>query len=284
MIHKFKFSVIIPIYNVEKFLEDTILSVINQTLNFKKYIQIILVNDGSTDNCEKICEKYVNKYPENIIYIKQENAGVSSARNAGIKYAEGKYINFLDSDDIWQKGVFKKALKMFKKNPQIPMIGVRQKFFEATNGYTPLNYKFEKGSRIVDITEEFDNIQLSVSAAFIRRESIEKLEFDTTIKYSEDAKFIYEMLMKSKKTQYGLLAEPIYLYRKRYSQNSAIQTKSKDLDWYFVTTELSYKYLLDKAYKENKEYVKTIAYYIMYDYQWRIKEKIEDILNPEEQN
>ena len=283
MSNKFKFSVIIPIYNVENFLEDTIKSVIKQTLNFKKYIQIILVNDGSTDGCEQICKKYVKLYPKNIIYIKQKNLGVSAARNLGLKYAEGEYINFLDSDDIWQKGVFKKALKMFERNPEIPMIGVKQKFFEATNGYTPLNYKFEKGTRIVDITKEFDSIQLSISSAFVRKEYIKDLKFDTKIKYSEDAKFIYELLMKNNKTKYGLLAEPIYLYRKRYSQNSAIQSKSKDLDWYFVTTQLSYKYLLDKAYEENPQYVRTIAYYIMYDYQWRIKEKIEKILNAEEQ-
>lgn len=281
MKHKFEFSVIIPVYNVEKYLEATILSVINQTINFKKNIQIILVNDGSTDNSEKICKKYSEKYPNNIIYIKQENYGVSAARNKGLQYATGKYVNFLDSDDIWQKGVFKKALKMFKENKDIPMIGVKQKFFEATNGDTPLKYKFEKGTRVVDITKEFENIQLSVSAAFIKRECIKDLQFDTRIKYSEDAKFIYEMLIKNKKTQYGLIANPIYLYRKRYSQNSAIQTKSKSLDWYFVTTELSYKYLLDLAYSTSHEHVKTIAYYITYDYQWRIKEKIEKFLSKE---
>ena len=182
MKHKFKFSVIVPIYNVEKYLEATILSVIRQTINFKKNVQMVLVNDGSTDNSEEICIKYTQKYPNNIIYIKQENSGVSSARNKGLKYAEGEYINFLDSDDIWQKGVFKKALKMFEKYPDIPMIGVRQKFFEATTGNTPLNYKFEKGTRVVDITKEFENIQLSVSAAFIKREYIKDLEFDTRIK------------------------------------------------------------------------------------------------------
>lgn len=282
MKHKFKFSVIVPIYNVEEYLEDTISSVINQTINFKEYIQIILVNDGSTDNSEEICIKYSKKYPDNIIYIKQKNSGVSAARNAGIKYAEGEYINFLDSDDIWQKGVFKKALKMFRKYPQIPMIGVKQKFFEAANGYTPLNYKFEKGTRIVDITKEFDKIQLSITSAFIRREYIKDLRFDTKIKYSEDAKFIYEVFIKNKKTTYGLIADQLHLYRKRYSQNSAIQTKDLNQDWYFVTTELAYKYLLELAYNEFPELVRTIGYYITYDYQWRIKRKLDLVLNEQQ--
>ena len=68
---KYKFSVIIPIYNVEDYIEETILSVINQSIGFKENIQLILVNDGSPDDSEKICLKYKEMYPNNIIYIKQ---------------------------------------------------------------------------------------------------------------------------------------------------------------------------------------------------------------------
>lgn len=282
MKYKFKFTVIIPVYNTEKYVEDTISSVINQTIGFKENIQIILVNDGSTDKSEEICKKYANQYPENIKYIKQENSGVSSARNNGLKYAEGKYINFLDADDIWQDGVFKVALKMFENNPELPLIGVRQRFFEASDKFSPLNYKFNLGNRIVDVTNEFDHIQLSVTSAFFDVQYIKDTLFDTRIKYSEDAKFIYEVLMKSNKSQYGLIANPYYLYRKRFEQNSAIQTKDFSLDWYFVTTELSYKYLLDLAYEKNQEFIKTIGYYIIYDYQWRIRADIDKILNREQ--
>lgn len=91
---RFKFSVIIPVYNVENYLEETIQSVIHQTIGFKKNIQIILVNDGSPDDSGKICEKYQREYPDNIVYVEQKNAGVSAARNNGLKYAEGEIINF----------------------------------------------------------------------------------------------------------------------------------------------------------------------------------------------
>ena len=90
--YKYKFSVVIPVYNVEKFLEETVDSVINQTIGFKKNIQIILVNDGSPDNSDEICQRYVKEYPKNIKYIKQENAGVSAARNTGIPFVEGSAI------------------------------------------------------------------------------------------------------------------------------------------------------------------------------------------------
>ena len=156
--YRYKFSVVIPVYNVEDYVEETILSVINQTIGFKKNIQIILVNDGSTDNSEEICLKYSNKFPDNIKYIKQNNSGVSAARNNGLEHAEGRYINFLDSDDVWEKNVFKVALKMFEQNPDIPVIGVRQKYFEASENFTSLNYKFAEGNRIGDVSEEYDKI------------------------------------------------------------------------------------------------------------------------------
>lgn len=284
MKHKFIFTVIIPIYNTEQYLNDAISSVIHQTLNFKKNIQIILVNDGSTDNSEKICISFKEKYPNNIIYIKQENLGVSAARNTGLKYVEGKYINFLDADDMWQKGVFKKVLKMFIENSGLPLIGVRQKTFEASNGFMALDYKFEKGSRIVDIAKEFDKVQLSVTSAFFDIEYIKNILFDTKIKYSEDAKFIYEMLIKNRKKEYGLIAKPYHLYRKRFLGNSAVQTKDNDKSWYFVTPELSYKYLLELADSKMPELVNSVSYYIMYDYGWRAMTDINMFLNEDEKD
>lgn len=114
--NEFLFSVIIPVYNVENYLEETIKSVIGQTIGFKKNIEIILVNDGSTDNSEKICLKYESLFKNNIKYIKQKNKCVSNARNNGLKHASGKDINFLDSDDKWDKNVFKKVLALHEKN------------------------------------------------------------------------------------------------------------------------------------------------------------------------
>ena len=130
--YKYKFSVVIPIYNVEKYLQETLESVINQDIGFKENIQMILVNDGSLDNSEDICLKYKAKYPENITYVKQENAGVSAARNNGMQYIQGKYTNFLDSDDKWSLDAFSKVWNFFEDNyEKIDVISCRMKFFEA---------------------------------------------------------------------------------------------------------------------------------------------------------
>ncbi len=92
------FSVIIPVYNCERYLKSAIDSVLNQPVN--KELEIILIDDGSTDGSNKICDFYSNKY-ENISVIHQENQGVSIARNQGINRARGKYILFLDADDLF---------------------------------------------------------------------------------------------------------------------------------------------------------------------------------------
>lgn len=84
------------VYNTEDYVHQAIESVINQTIGFKNNIQLILVNDGSTDGTEEILLNYKNKYPNNIVLINQANQGQASARNNGLKYVKGEYVNFLE--------------------------------------------------------------------------------------------------------------------------------------------------------------------------------------------
>ena len=101
-------SVIIPIYNVEKYLKKCIESVINQTFSD---LEIILVNDGSTDNCKEICEDYKSK-DNRIKFIHKSNGGLSSARNAGIQVATGDYYTFIDSDDYIMSDMIEQLVYM----------------------------------------------------------------------------------------------------------------------------------------------------------------------------
>lgn len=99
-----KVSIIVPVYNVEKYIERCLNSLVNQTL---KDIEIIIVNDGSADGSKGIIQKYLNKY-KNIVYLEKENGGLSSARNYGIPYAKGEYIGFVDSDDYVELTMYEK--------------------------------------------------------------------------------------------------------------------------------------------------------------------------------
>ena len=278
--YKFKFSVIIPIYNVEKYLEETILSVINQTIGFKENIQLILINDGSKDKSYKICEKYKKLYSDNIIYDKQENQGVSAARNKGMEYIEGKYANFLDSDDIWDLDVFEKVYKFFEKHEKdIDVISCRQKFFEAKEGYHQLDYKFES-NRIIDIQEDFEYIQLSTSSAFLKSDIVKKYKYDERLKYAEDATLVGQVIME--KSKYGILSDAIYNYRKRKKNTSALQTREGDKSWYFDTIKYGYDLLISKSIEKYGKVINYFQYQIMYDLQWRLKVDISKYLNQEE--
>ncbi|MBQ8784417.1 MAG: glycosyltransferase family 2 protein [Alphaproteobacteria bacterium] len=105
-------TVVIPVYNVEKYLEQCLDSVINQTY---KDIEIICINDGSTDNSITILEKYALS-DNRIKIISQTNQGISAARNAGIKVATGKYITFLDSDDFLSRDAIEKMVTAIENN------------------------------------------------------------------------------------------------------------------------------------------------------------------------
>ena len=113
--YDFLFSVVMAVYNVEPFLNEAVDSLVNQTIGFNK-IQLIMVDDGSTDRSSSICDEYAAQYPNNIVVVHKENGGVASARNTGLEYAYGKYINFMDSDDKFSPDAFEKVATFFDKN------------------------------------------------------------------------------------------------------------------------------------------------------------------------
>lgn len=111
-------SVIIPVYNVEKYLKKSVESVLNQTL---KEIEIILVDDGSTDNSGKICDE-ISTIDKRVKVFHKENGGVSSARNYGIKKCSGEYIYFMDSDDTADSTMLEKMMNSVKKNSDVELV------------------------------------------------------------------------------------------------------------------------------------------------------------------
>lgn len=276
----YEISVVIPIYNVEKYLEETILSVINQTIGFKEHIQMILVNDGSPDNSEEICLKYQEKYPDNILYIKKENGGVSSARNEAIPYIQGKYVNFLDSDDKWEPDAFALIYDFFEKNYQkVDVVAGRIHNFEANERYHVLDYKFEE-TRIAYLRTRYDFIQLHVTSTIIKREAIGAHRFSTELKYGEDAAFLNEILID--KCAYGIVREAEYMYRKRWNQSSAIQNQLNSQSYYVDSPRYFWSALFEACRKKHGTILDFIQYTVMYDIGWRIKKDARENLNEEQ--
>lgn len=281
MNQEYKITTIIPIHNVEPYLEQTIKSVIHQTIGFKKNIQMILVNDGSEDNSESICLRYQKKYPNNIIYHAKKNEGVSVARNTGLKLATGNYINFLDSDDYIDKDFYKKAYSMLEEHQEIDLVAARLKYFEASDAYHHLDYKFT-GDRIIDIMEEPQSIILHAPTALIRASVMKDIQFDARLKISEDTKVLYQIILQKEK--YGILSSCNYHYRRRKDETSAIQTSRYKKTWYTDSIDYCHDYLAKLSMQKYGRVIPYVQYFTMYDIQWRIRTEILQDLNQEEKN
>ena len=273
----YKFSVIIPLYNVGGYLKEAVDSVLAQSIGFRENIQLILVNDGSTDDTEQICLSFRDAYPDNITYVYQDNAGVSAARNAGIPFVRGKYTNFMDGDDIWDKDAFSYVWDMFESLPEyISVVACRMKLFEAETGYPPLDYKFKGGDIVCDILEQPSYGQYFVNSAFCRSSSITGMVFDTRLSYGEDAKFINQLILKSGK--YGLVRSAVYNLRKRSSGSSLTQGKLSKPTAYLDTATYYYKYLADLSVEIYGRVILYVQYVLINAIKHRITSVIPDTI------
>jgi len=245
----YQISCIIPIYNGSRYLCEAINSVINQTLEFTKHIQIILINDGSTDNTEEICLEYVNKYQKNIVYAHScrsfNNKGVSAARNAGLKYATGEYISFLDADDLLDPDFYATAIKYLSiknSNDSIDLVVFPLDQFDSAGviSTSSSSYRFTD-TRLIDIFQDPDYIQFGICNTVIRKSKLNDLYFNEDLRYSEDAEFAHRLILKHKR--YYIIKEPSYKYRKRSIADfsaeediknnfSSMQKRLTQLAWY----------------------------------------------------
>lgn len=213
-----KFSIIIPAYQAGLYLEKCIKSVLDQTW---KDLEIILVDDGSTDSTPELCDSF-SKEHANVHVIHQENRGLSEARNTGINAAVGDYILFLDSDDFWNNNDALLQLADRLNNSQADVLNFSYlKYYEDTDELEayfnnvpemPLSLKTEKEKK-----EYLTVNQLYIASACnkaIKRELLldESLRFRKGV-YSEDIEWCLKLLCKSKTPDF--ICENFYCYRQR---------------------------------------------------------------------
>lgn len=266
--HSKLFSVVIACYNCQDYLDETISSLLNQTLSFEDNIQVILVNDGSSDNTEEICKKYHSQYPENFIYIHQKNQGQAVARNNGLEYATGKYINFLDSDDKFSLNTFEEVLNFFKDNEKINFASVPMFFFDGEDGEHPLNYKYEK-TKVVDLNKDWDYPQLHANASFFKAELFPKYQFATNIVSSEDALMINKILIDN--PRYGVVKNAKYWYRRRKNNSSTLNSVYLKKEFYHGRLVNYFKELINISKEKYSKIPKFIQYLVVYDLQWMFR-------------
>lgn len=211
-------SIIVPIYNVEDYLEECLKSLYN-IKNIK--LEIILVNDGSKDNSFKIMEKFKEIYPEKTVLINKENGGLSSARNAGMKAAVGEYISFIDSDDFIDVDEFEKFFKEGQKDKLDVMVGNMRYYTPEKTGDSLFRSNVVKNSGIVNGIDFFWNLfqktkcfREEVVDDIYKREFLVKnnIWFNENIVH-EDSEFTPLVYLKAEKVKY--IDRAFYFYRQR---------------------------------------------------------------------
>lgn len=265
--YKYKFSVIMAVYNVEPFIEEAIESVLNQR---EKSFEIILVNDGSTDNSGILAKKYANQY-ENVLYLEQKNCGVSAARNLGLEYATGEFINFMDPDDTISDNMLEEVYRFFKPRKHITdIVSIPLYFFGDQNGEHPLNGKFHKGTRIINLLDaDQSDILLSLSTSFIINEAIINKRLDTNLKISEDLKLVNNILFN--KLTLGVVNNVKYNYR-RINNFGAIKNTQLNMSYEDVKNRFNvYQELAEKSIHLYGTVLKYIQWVVIYDLNWQFK-------------
>ena len=257
------FSVIMPVYNCENYLKEAIDSVINQTLNFERYVQLVIIDDGSTDNSLEIINQYKKEYPNNIVVISKKHEGVSHSRNLGMAHAIGKYISFLDSDDYLSKNALKHVNALFKKHhKKVDVISLLIKYFEMENSSHELRYKF-KGNKILDINKHPNYPQISVSSTFIKRSVIRDISFNNDLICGEDILFVNQVLLKRKKILTTDVAT--YYCRKRSSGDSIHDLSIDKKEYYTDRLKNLHLNLINQCLQKYNKIPNFIQYTLAYD-------------------
>ncbi len=268
--YPFLFSFVIAVYNVEDYIDEAMESLICQDIGFEN-IQIILVDDGSTDTSGEICDRYAQQYPENIIALHKENGGAASARNFGLTKIQGQYVGFMDSDDKLSPNTCKEVFYFFEKHSgEIDLVAIPMKFFGAKGGNHPLNYKFNHGTRVVDLHKNYDYVHISIAASFVTHKAAAQIHMDEKLMVNEDGKAILELLLR--KPFMGVVSNVAYYYRKR--QNETVSLSSNLIfkkKWYLPSLE-EYTEKIFSEFEEEWGYIpEFVQFTTMYELQWRIK-------------
>lgn len=237
-----KVSVIVPVYNVEKYLEKCLDSLINQSL---KDIEIIVVNDGSPDNSQEIINKYIKKH-KNIKSFIKENGGLSDTRNYGIKQASGEYLSFVDSDDYIDKTMLEKMYKKAKKDDLDIVVCNSVNVYDSGVEVEIKNLNYSD-----DLVKNYLISPPMACTRIYKKSLFDKIKFKKNIFY-EDLELTPKLAKFTKNI--GFIDEGLYYY---YQRTGSIMKQNKFntrlLDIFDVLD--SNKKVLMKEYPEEIEYM-----------------------------
>lgn len=254
-------SVIIPVYNVQAYLDSCVISVVQQSY---VDLEIILVDDGSTDNSGEMCDSW-EKRDSRIKVIHQTNGGLSAARNTGLEFSKGDYITFVDSDDWIDKEMYANLVELLQHNPciDIACCGIEQFADWDSKKTKPFLTRYDKDFTALEyaklvLKHKIDN---AVWNKLFKRNLLEKIRFKYG-KINEDILFIFDVLKSTRQISY--ISNPFYKYRIR--KGSITQQANPNL-FDFIDNAFCLKDLLLKEMKLSiSEEIEGYIYHEMTNY------------------
>lgn len=238
-------SVIIPVHNLEKYLQEAIDSVLAQTY---RHFEIIIVDDGSTDRSEEIILEYVRKQPDRIRHIAQQNQGAAAARNRGIEIAKGEWIAFLDGDDVWKPHKLERQLQIVRKRPGINFLSS----FSEIYGQQGLVWKNSPSLANIKFELLLHGCFIILSTVLIKKELLHEEMFDKSFSAAHDLELFVRLAPKS---CYYFINEPLIYYRRRQDsitdlrQNRYVQTSN-----HYHLVKREWEYLKNKTSTDSMPY------------------------------
>lgn len=248
-----RYSIIAAVHNVGRYLPDFIASLEAQTFTLDS-VEIILVDDGSTDDSPEILARWQVRRPDIVKVFTQENAGQGAARNLGLAHATGEWVTFPDPDDTISPDYLSNIDRFLRGNPEaVIACAYRVLHFDENNEFSdthPLRHQFRSSDRVVDLDANERYFYGSAPCAFFLRARIVEagLRFDSRIRPNfEDGHFVVMYLLASPTRRTGFVTSAVYNYRKRGDGSSTLQNSLMDPRRYTVVPELGYLDALDKA-------------------------------------
>lgn len=276
---KNQYTVVSAVYNMELYLDDYFESIFGQTCNTSN-IFFVLVDDGSTDRSAEIIQKWSNRYPDQITYLRQENAGPGAARNRGLQEVTTEWVTFIDSDDKVAPNYFEEVDRSIVSHPHAVMETCRLFYWHMADD------SLQKESLIMRHFNKGKNVYYAVgddqmppiffmNATFFKTDLIRQhgLSIDERLRPNfEDGKFLAQYLLTAESGLVGYLDKAHYYYRKRADQSSLIDRSWEDPRKYLLVPKLGYLEILQYA-QEKLGYVPlNIQKTILQDLSWFFKE------------
>ena len=262
-----KISVIVPVYNTEKFLKKCIESIINQTL---KEIEIILINDGSTDNSLEVLQFFKEK-DERIIIVNKKNEGASEARNIGIELARGEYLSFLDSDDYVEENMLEEMYYNSKKNNVDILISDYYRNEDEEKKYSASSYLGDDLKKLTSKKCCLEILLYRVTPMLWNKLIKRQLFVNNNIKFPEEVFHQEDYITMIKLTYYAkkimFLKEAFYHYVIHDNQGTKTSGKEKEFFDYYNSYIILEKFFKDKRDGEiflKKIYAEKIQLYYNY--------------------